>query len=175
MDRAAEFRREYIGGDMLLMAGNSREHVMIVTNLVREFSSALKGRPCDTYSTEMRTKSSDTAYAYPDVIIACGEPQFLDETFDTLTNPTVIFEVLSPSTRDYDRGEKFTNYKHLETLRHYVLVAQDRPFVELFTINSSGEWERLEVVGLDSTVYLPAVDCSVAMSDIYYRVRLPRN
>ena len=113
------------------MAGASREHNLIAANLVRRIGNQLDGRPCETYTNDMRVLVSQTGlYTYPDVIVVCGEALFLDENEDTLLNPTVIAEVLSPTTEAYDRGKKFGHYRRLESLREYVLVAQDEVLVE---------------------------------------------
>src|SRR5206468_6291774 len=117
---------EYINGQIYAMSGASREHNLIVVNLIRELSSQLRGRPCEVYASDMRVKVRPTGmYTYPDVVAVCGEPRFEDEQVDTLVNPAVIVEVLSPSTEAYDRGQKFAHYRKLESLTEYVLVAQN--------------------------------------------------
>src|SRR6476661_5007696 len=133
LEREAEYRSELVNGQIYSMSGASREHNLITTNLSREISTQLRGKPCETYSSDMRVKISPTGmYTYPDVTVACGEPRFEDDHVDTLLNPTVIVEVLSPSTEAYDRGEKFAHYRKLDTLSDYVLISQDKARVEHF-------------------------------------------
>src|SRR5437867_12261501 len=125
LDRKSEVRSEYFDGDMVAMSGGSREHNLIVTNLVRELSLHLKGRPCEVYPSNMRVKISATGlYTYPDVVVVCSDPQFEDESVDTLINPTLIAEVLSDSTEAYDRGAKFAHYRKIDSLLEYLLVSQ---------------------------------------------------
>jgi Uma2 family endonuclease len=125
LERAAEHRHEYVSGRVYAMTGASREHNVIATNTSRALGNQLSGRPCETYQSDMRVKVSETGmYTYPDVVVACGTPAFEDAYVDTLLNPTVIIEVLSPSTEAYDRGEKFAHYRRLPSLREYLLIAQ---------------------------------------------------
>src|SRR3989442_7543846 len=143
LDRRAEFRSEYVDGDMVAMSGGSREHNLIVTNLVRELSFQLKGRPCEVYPSNMRVKVSATGlYTYPDVVVVCGEPKFEDENVDTLINPTLIAEVLSDSTEAYDRGAKFGHYRKVDSLTEYLLVAQKEPRIEQYVRQAAGPWLR---------------------------------
>lgn len=126
-ERKAEFRNEYINGQIYPRLGSSRAHNLIAGNIAAEISSQIKGRRCEVYISGMRVKANaGCMYAYPDVVAVCGEPRFEDAEVDTLTNPTVIVEVLSPSTEAYDRGEKFRQYRRLESLAEYVLIAQDK-------------------------------------------------
>ena len=133
LERKAEYKSEYINGEIYAMSGASRAHILITVNLTRELSTQLRGRPCEVYASDMRVKVSPTGmYTYPDVAAVCGEARFEDGQVDTLTNPSVIIEVLSPSTEAYDRGEKFAHYRKLQSLAEYVLVAQDKMRVEHF-------------------------------------------
>src|SRR5262245_5122353 len=114
LERKADFRSEFCNGFITAMAGASREHNLPAGNLHAEIRSQLKGRPCETYVNDLRVLVSRTGlYTYPDVVAVCGEAQFLDDEVDTLLNPTVIVEVLSPSTESYDRGRKFGHYRQL--------------------------------------------------------------
>src|SRR5437667_1934288 len=114
LEREAEYKSEYINGQIYAMAGASREHIAIATNLIGELHAQLKGRPCRVYNSDMRVRVKPTGmYTYPDVAALCGEPRFDDEQVDTLTNPSVIIEVLSPSTEAYDRRGKFSHYRKL--------------------------------------------------------------
>src|SRR5207302_11009756 len=124
----------FFAGEMFAMAGASEAHNLITINLSRELSVQLKNLPCRVYSGDMRVKVSDTGlYTYPDMVVVCGERQFEAERRDTLLNPTLIIEVLSPTTEAYDRGDKFAHYRRMESLREYVLIAQDRVRLERYT------------------------------------------
>jgi Uma2 family endonuclease len=171
LERAAETRSEFFNGVMFAMAGASEEHVLIVVNVAGELRAQLRGRPCRTYSTDMRVKVSETGlYTYPDVVVVCGEPQFDDEHRDTLLNPTAIIEVLSPSTEAYDRGEKFAHYQRRASLHEYVLIAQDRYRVEHYVRQPDGQWLYSETRGLDGTLHLPSIGCDLALAEVYDKV-----
>ena len=170
-ERKAEFRSEFYRGEMFAMAGNSREHSLIVGNLIREIGTQFKGRRCEVHPTEIRVKvSASGLYTYPDVVVVCGEPVFEDDTFDTLLNPTVLIEVLSPSTESYDRGAKAGQYRRLPSLREYVLITQDRAQVEVFIRQDNGDWLLREAGDLDSSVVLSSVSVSLPLREIYDRI-----
>jgi Uma2 family endonuclease len=169
-ERAATERSEYVNGQVYALSGASRVHNLIAANLIRELSTRLRGRPCETYGSDMRVKVSPTGmYTYPDVVVACGEPRFEDAHVDTLLDPTLIVEVLSDSTEAYDRGHKFAHYRRLASLREYVLVAQHHPIIERFELQ--GEfWTLTDAIGLDATIELASVGCTLALRDVYDRV-----
>ena len=132
IERRAECKSEYFNGEIFAMSGASPQHVLIVTNVVSELRWQLKKRPCTVYSTDLRLKVSLTGlYAYPNVIVVCGKPEFENDHEDTLLNPTLIVEVLSDSSKDYDRGGKFEQYRTLESFTEYVLYLE-RPQMTLF-------------------------------------------
>ncbi|MGZ5433898.1 MAG: Uma2 family endonuclease [Thermoanaerobaculia bacterium] len=171
LERQSEIRSEYIAGRIFVMSGASRRHNLIAVNLSREVSSQLRGKPCEAYVSDMRVKVAPTGmYTYPDIVAVCGEPRFEDAQVDTLLNPTVIVEVLSQSTEAYDRGEKFAHYRRLETLREYVLVAQDKVRIEHYRRREGEEWVLLEVSDPASTLHLPSIDCHVGVGAIYEKV-----
>jgi Uma2 family endonuclease len=173
IERAATSRSEYHDGKMKAMSGASRPHSLIAGNLFSSIHAQLLGRPCEVHMSEMRVRVEATgSYVYPDIVALCGEAQLLDETFDTLTNPQLIVEVLSPSTENYDRGEKFERLKQLDSLQEYVLVAQERVQVERFS-RQGGEWSLTTWETLESTVTLESIDCRVRVADIYARVTFP--
>ena len=170
LERKAEFRSEYIAGRMYAMTGASRRHGLIAGNFFRELSSQLRTRACEAYMNDLRVKVSPTGmYTYPDIVAVCGEVLLEDTHFDTLLNPTVIVEVLSESTEAYDRGEKFAHYRRLDTLREYVLVAQDKIRVEHFR-REGEEWILSEVSGADATLHLASIDCHISVAAIYEKV-----
>lgn len=172
IERAAERKSEYHAGRMYLMAGATESHVLITTNLGIAIGFRLRGLPCRTYTNELRVKVSEAGlYTYPDVMIACGNLKFEDGRRDTLLNPSVIIEVLSPSTASYDRGGKFEFYRGLDSLQEYILVAQDRPYVEHFLRKIDGEpWHRTELSSLAAVLELSAVGCKIPLAEIYDKV-----
>lgn len=173
LERRAEFRHEYRDGIITAVAGTSKEHIRIVVNLAREIDTQLLERPCEVYVTDLRLAVMNAdLYTYPDLAAVCGEPRFLDDQFDTLLNPNVLIEVLSPSTQAYDRGEKFERYKQIESLREYVLVAQDRVHVERFE-RRGDEWILTEYDQIDDTLRLESIGCEVPLRRIYLKVNLP--
>jgi Uma2 family endonuclease len=164
-------KHEFLDGEIIAMAGASRQHNRIVTNLVVSLGTQLRGRPCDVYSSDMRVKIPATGlYTYPDVIALCHDPQFEDEAMDTLLNPTVIIEVLSPSTEAYDRGLKFAHYRSIEAMQIYILIAQDKPQIEIFRRQKNEDWLLSVVGGLGARVSLDAIGCELALADVYERV-----
>jgi Uma2 family endonuclease len=173
MERNADFKSEFCNGFIIAMAGGSREHNVISGNLHGEIRSQLKGRPCEVYTSDMRVRVSMAGlFTYPDVVAVCGEPRFLDGRGDTLLNPTVIVEVLSASSESYDRGEKFMHYRRLESLREYVLAAQDKVLVERYT-RQGDDWLLTEFRHVDQTLQLASIGCAVPLREIYSRIEFP--
>ena len=174
IDRKAEYKSEYFNGEMLAMSGASERHVSIVANVMYLLVGQLKGRPCKAYSSDMRVKVSPTGlYTNPDVVVVCGQPQFADEQKDTLRNPTLIVEVLSESTKDYDRGEKFEHYRTLPSLSEYVLIAQDKYHVEHFLRQPDNRWLLSETNLLEDTIHLSSIACDLALTEVYDKVEMP--
>jgi len=171
LERQSEYKSEYVNGQIFAMTGASRKHNLITTNISRELSQQLKGRPCEVYAVDMRVKVRATGlYTYPDVAVACGEPEFEDDFIDTLLNPTLLVEVLSPSTERYDRIAKSSYYRTMESLAEHLLVAQDEIRVEQYVKQPSGEWLLFEFLALDSTVQLPSIECSLQLTEVYDRI-----
>jgi len=171
LERQSEYKSEYVNGQIFAMTGASRKHNLITTNISRELSQQLKGRPCEVYAVDMRVKVRATGlYTYPDVAVACGEPEFEDDFIDTLLNPTLLVEVLSPSTERYDRIAKSSYYRTMESLAEHLLVAQDEIRVEQYVKQPGGEWLLFEFLALDSTVQLPSIGCSLQLSEVYDRI-----
>jgi len=175
LERAADTKSEFFDGEMFAMAGATEPHILITVNLVMSLGVQLRGRSCRLYANEMRVKVDPTGlYTYPDVVVVCGERRLEDDHHDTLLNPTLIIEVLSPSTEAYDRGKKFGHYRRLESLREYVLIAQDRCSVESFSRREvGGEWKITELNDLNGRLHLASIDCDLALADVYDRVELP--
>jgi Uma2 family endonuclease len=171
LERQAQCKSEYYAGEIFAMAGASRWHNLIVTNVLRELSLQLKGRPCTTYPSDMRVKVSPTGlYTYPNVTVVCGEAQFEDNQQDTLLNPTLIVEVLSESTEAYDRGGKFAHFRKLTSLMEYVLITQTKPHIEHYVRQPDNRWLLSEVDSLPDAIHLPSIDCHLALAEVYDKV-----
>jgi Uma2 family endonuclease len=182
-ERKSEERHEYLDGHIYLMAGESGEHGDICTNLSGLLFGQLRGKPCRVRSKDTKVRSGPQTfaprgtkglYSYPDIVVICGEPQYLDKHRDVVTNPRVIIEVLSEKTNNFDRNEKFMRYRMWnETLTDYVLVSQFQPFVEHFERRKSGEWVYHSYQGLDQKIPIKSIKCTLAMADVYDRVVFP--
>lgn len=172
-ERSSETRHEYYAGEIVAMAGASRNHNRIVGNTYVSLHNQLRERPCEFFSSEMRVKVSPAGlYLYPDVVVACGTPQYADDIRDILLNPTIIIEVLSPSAESYDRGKKFQHYRTLDSLQEYVLIAQESHRIERFLRQTDGEWVLADAIGLDAMLELPSIQCTLLLADVYDQVRL---
>ena len=171
LERQAEYKSEFIDGEIFTFAGASEPHNLIATNCIAELRGQLKGKSCKLYPSDMRVQLAESRrYTYPDVVVVCGEAEFIDEKRDTLTNPTLIIEILSPSTEGYDRGEKFESYRQLSALQTYILVAQDRPFLEVFERQEEERWLLSEYRGLKSIASLPSIGCKLQLDEVYDRI-----
>ncbi|MBV8202625.1 MAG: Uma2 family endonuclease [Acidobacteria bacterium] len=172
MERAAERKSEYLDGEVIGMTGASRRHSLITLNVGAELNRQLEDRPCEVYVNDLRVLVvASRLYTYPDVVVVCGEPALTDRYKDTLTNPTVLIEVLSPSTEAYDRGTKFAHYRSLDSLREYLLIGQDRPRVEQYIRQENGSWLFFEEADLAAFVVLPSIECRIPLDRIYKKVR----
>jgi Uma2 family endonuclease len=173
IERKAEYKSEYVNGEMFAMAGVSERHVLIVTNIVVELGGQLRRRPCTVYSTDLRLRVSPTGlYTYPDVVVVCGQARFADDQKDTLLNPTLIIEVLSDSTKDYDRGGKFQHYRTLASLTEYVLVSQETCHVERYVRQPENRWLLSETNEVKDTIHLSAIECDLVLAEVYDKVDL---
>ncbi len=171
IERRAEFRSEFHGGEMFAMAGASRRHNRIVTNLVSALDNQLRERPCNVYSSDMRVKIPATGlYTYPDVVVTCGEEEFADEEFDILLNPVATIEVLSDSTEAYDRGKKFEHYQSIASLSTYILVSQSAARVEKYVKQGGGAWLYTEAHEGGAVVEIAAILCDLKLEDVYAKV-----
>ena len=173
LERKSETRNEYYNGEIFAMAGASREHNLIVANLLRDIGNQLEDRPCESYPSDMRVSIEATGlYTYPDVSVVCGEPRFQDREVDTLLNPTVIVEVLSPSTEAYDRGDKFRHYRRIDSLREFVLISQDRMMVERYT-RQGKDWVLSDMTDPDQVLKLESIGCQIPLDRIYAKIKFP--
>ena len=174
-ERKADTKHEYLSGAIIAMSGASLAHNLIVTNISGELYIQLKVGTCEVYTNDMRIRTHpETSYFYPDIVVICGEPRFEDNVFDTLLNPIVLVEVLSPSTERYDRGEKFDYYQQLTSLQEYILVSQDEVGVERYRRQGT-EWQPTEFRSLEDVLSFTSIDCELSLDDIYRRVEFREN
>ena len=173
IDNVAERGSEFINGVIIAREATTENHVRITVNLLCESVRQIGERDYFPFFSQMRVRVGSD-YHYPDAGIVCGETQ-CDAGSHTLTNPTVLVEVLSDTTEHVDRGVKLKHYLRLPSLRTYLLVAQDTPIVEQYERTDTGEWRFRLVEGVDATVELPAVACRLALADIYRRVTFPES
>jgi len=178
-ERQAEERHEFVDGVIHAMAGESPRHSSINANLIIEVGTRVKGTSCRVFSPNMKVRSGEQIiansikgfFSYPDLTVVCGEPQLHDKVGDVLVNPKVIFEILSPSTGDFDRSEKFRRLRtYNESLTDYVLVWQTQPLIEHFDRQATGQWLMTEVAGLESELLITSINCRLKLSEIYDRV-----
>jgi Uma2 family endonuclease len=168
-EREAETKSEYLRGEVFAMAGGSPRHNVIVTNIARAFP---KEMPCVILSSDQRVHVAETGlYTYPDVTVLCGAMQTHPRFPENLVNPSIVFEVLSPSTEAYDRGAKFAHYRRIPSLREYVLVSQSWPLVEHYERGEKG-WNLTTWAAPATHVLLPSIGIRLALADIYAKVEL---
>ena len=173
-ERGVEERNEYIAGQIVAMSGAGHAHSLIKGNLLALLHYQLRDSPCEIYASMMRVKIPACAvYTYPDLTAVCDEPQLEDSYEDSLLNPTLIIEVLSPATELYDRKAKFGYYRQLPSLQEYLLVAQDQRRIEHF-VRAEGGWLLTEPED-PAVLHLPSIGCTVPVAEVYRKVRLPLN
>jgi Uma2 family endonuclease len=170
-ERHATQKSEFFDGELFAMAGGSANHSLVATNFTREAGNALKPRDCRVYGSDMRVLCPNGLGTYPDASIVCGEPQFQGDGQDTLLNPVVIAEVLSPTSEAYDRGKKFEHYRSLPSLQEYVLISQDHVRIDHFARQSrTGQWLLTTYDDSAGLLDLPGVDISLGIAEIYAKV-----
>ncbi len=173
MEREAVYKSEYFKGEIFAISGASRKHNLITLNVSSGLHQQLRKKKCEAYANDMRVKVSSTGlYTYPDIAVVCSPPQFDDAFSDTLLNPDVIIEVLSPSTEAYDRGAKFRNYRSVSSLSEYLLIHQDTCHVEHFVRRPDGTWLFQEYLKSDDVLAIEAIGCELKLDDIYEKVDL---
>ncbi len=171
MERASDVKHEFAFGEIYAMSGASARHVGIVSNIVGELRNQLRPRPCQIYSTDLRLSvDAGQRYTYPDIMVVCDKPQFLENEPDTLLNPDMIVEVLSESTRNYDRGDKFQQYRGIPSFREYLLVDQANPHVERFSKQSDGTWSLWETDDMHSAIHLESIGAVLKLDEIYLKI-----
>ncbi|WP_346237581.1 Uma2 family endonuclease [Niabella insulamsoli] len=168
MEKSADTKHEFFEGEVFAMAGAGRRHNIIAKNLTGELYLALKGKSCQPYGSDLRIHiPENTFFTYPDISVICGDITPSREDEDTAILPTVLIEILSPATKNYDRGGKFKLYRDIPSLKEYLLVDAESINVEAFRINKSGHWELEEYKMLEDILAIKAIDVSVSISDIY--------
>jgi Uma2 family endonuclease len=174
LERDAKTKSEYFDGRIFAMAGASEAHVLIATNLILSLGAQLRDKRCRVYAADMRVKvTSAGLYTYPDIAVICGKAQFEDQRRDTLLNPTVLFEIASPSTEAYDRGQKFAFYRELESMTDYVVVSQAIALIDHFTRLPDGKWLLAGHRGLETVAHIDSIGCDLPLTDVYDKVEFP--
>jgi Uma2 family endonuclease len=166
-ERASETKHEFIDGHVHALTGASRAHNLICSYTIASLVSQLGGRPCEVYPSDIKIKAQ-VGYMYADISVVCGEAQIVDN--DILLNPVVVIEVLSPTTEIYDRGRKFQQYRQLEPVQEYLLIAQDSPRIERYLRQADNRWLLTDTVGLDASLELPPIGCTLKLADVYQKV-----
>jgi Uma2 family endonuclease len=167
-EEVADYRSEYYRGEIFAMSGGSIRHNTICANTIAGLKSRLRGSTCRAFTSDQRIRvPADDFDTYPDVSVTCGEIEL--DTIDrhAIVNPRLLVEVLSPSTESYNRGKKFDLYRDAESLREYILVSQDEPLVERFIKQTDGSWNLVVYKGLEATLELPSISCSIPLAEIY--------
>ena len=171
-ERKATTKHEYLNGQIVAMSGASFAHNFITVNIATSLTVQLMEGECRVATSDMRVKVTEIdSYFYPDVVVVGGEPRAEDDTFDTLLNPVLIVEALSPSTEVYDRGEKFEHYQQIASLKDYILISQDEVHVEHYC-RQENEWLQTEFVELEDVLSLLSIGCELGLQDIYRRVEI---
>ena len=169
-ERKAVTKSEYLSGQIVAMSGASNAHNIITMNTANQLYNQLFDRDCLVYASDMRFRvHAPVSYFYPDIIVVCGEPRFEDDVFDTLLNPTVVVEVLSPSTAAYDRREKFTQYQQIASLKEYILISQNRIHLEHY-LREENQWRATEFQKLEDVVPVTSIECELLLGHVYRRV-----
>ncbi len=170
-ERASAEKHEFFQGEVFAMAGAGNLHNIIFSNLFGELTIQLKGKSCYPYGSDMRIYiPHNTLFTYPDISIFCNEPNQFEE--DNLTNPTVLIEILSPSTKNYDRGDKFKLYRDIPSLKEYMLVDSESINIEAFRINPAKHWELEEYKKIDEVLSVPTLELTIPVKEIYQRTKL---
>ena len=173
-DRNSEFKNEYIFGEVVCMAGGSPRHARIIANAIRELGIRLSEGPCGVFSSELRvTLNPKTGYVYPDVTVACGELEYVDGHEDTITNPKLVVEVLSPTTRNHDLGDKARLYWKVPSLSDVIFIEQSRIGIEHWHRSSDGGWRNTELEDPDGLLTLESLNCQIPVTKFYLGVKLP--
>ena len=172
-ERASKTKSEYFRGEVFAMAGASREHNLITANIIAELVLQLKNKPCRVYPSDMHLQVEKSGlFTYPDVMVVCDKEKFIDDKKDTILNPDVIIEVLSDSTESYDRGEKFFNYRQIDSLKEYILVWQKRKKIEKYSRVNSPLWTLTETDDNNQSISLDSIECKLELVNVYDKIEI---
>ncbi|MBK9940649.1 MAG: Uma2 family endonuclease [Kouleothrix sp.] len=167
-ERTSPSKHEYLDGRVFAMAGASEQHNLLVAHVLGILYGQLRKGSCRAYASDLRVRVPSTNfYTYPDVSVVCGSPSFDPLDADTLLNPIVVMEVLSPSTESYDRGKKFEQYRAIPALSEYILISQDRSLIEQYTRQANDRWLLTLYQMPESQLILESINCSLLLADIY--------
>lgn len=178
IERAALDKHELIDGEIVAMAGATREHNLITTNTTIELGIQLRGKGCEIYANDMRVRMKKGRYSYPDVVVACEKPQFADDEFDVLLNPRVVVEVLSKSTRFRDKTEKLETYQKMDSIEECLLIEQDFLHIEHYIKQTPMQWLLRIYENPNDIISLESIDCKLPLTEIYAQIEfeeLPEN
>jgi len=172
IERKAEYKSEYYQGEMFAMSGARLPHNLIAKSAMLDLDAQLRQRGCEIVGSDQRVHVPATGlYTYPDLVAFCGEPQFLDAELDTLLNPVLIIEVLSPSTEMYDRTLKWEQYQSIESLQEYLLISTDRIHADLYSRQASGRWLLTSASRFEDSLEIPSLGCTLKLAALYGRVK----
>jgi Uma2 family endonuclease len=167
-ERKEETKHEYASGTIISMAGASPKHNLILSHIISATDSFLKGKPCNIYPSDLRIYvKSKESYFYPDASIICGELELSDDVKDTVKNPSVIFEILSPSTEDYDMGKKFFYYMQIESLKEYVMIDSTKTFIRIGRKQANDAWKFEEYTQTNQSLWINTIEFSIPLQDLY--------
>jgi len=168
LDHANEIRSEFVDGEMLAMSGGSPRHSALTADLIHIFKVKLAGRGCSVFTADMRVRTADSgSYVYPDMSVLCGKPVFHGKRSDALTNPSLVVEVLSPSTENYDQSRKWALYREISSLKDYLMVDSRTPKLILYSRQPDNSWSFRELIGLETSLDIPGLSLSLNLSEIY--------
>ena len=172
-DRAAEFRHEFLDGEIVPRLGANILHATVQMDLICELHASLRGTACEVFGSDLRVRVSPLIYTYPDLTVVCGKALVADEHEDILLNPAVIFEIVSPSTEFYDRGVKFRRYREVESLQDYILVGQDQFRIEQYTRGGANTWTLHDYQRPGDLLQIASIGISLTLAAIYERIEFP--
>ena len=173
LENTSDDKHEYYQGELFAMSGANFQHNQVTANLMFRLRQKLSGKPCQPYGSDLRVHiESNTLFTYPDISIICGPPVFRNNDEMNLLNPTVIIEVLSPGTKDYNRGEKFRLYRDIPTLKEYILLEPEAISIEAFFVNGLNNWELSIISNINETLELQGIQTSLELTEIYEGTRI---
>jgi len=173
IEDASDYKHEYFQGEIFAMSGAKLPHIFVEANIFKALSIGLDEKPCQPFVNDMRIYVEELeTFFYPDISVVCGEPVTSNDDQQNVTNPTLIIEILSPSTKSYDQKEKFESYKHIASLREFILVEPASVNIEAYRIDQQGHWNRQSYSDLNESLQLESIDIALPLKDIYKRTKL---